>query len=75
MKKRQKRLAASLGALATVVLGLALAPPAQAATGCQYMFCAQGCYQGDCSDGCSQACYKDVCKAGGQKDTGCLYDE
>ena len=60
MKKRQKRLAAALGALATAVLALTFAPPTAAAQpGCVYMFCANGCYCGGCLDDCEPDCYED----------------
>lgn len=73
MKKRQKRLAAGLGALAAAVLTLTFAPPpAAAATSCMYMFCANGCYCGSCTGDCEPDCYQDFCTVVA---TGCNTDD
>jgi len=74
MRKKQTRLAGSLGALATAVLALAFAQPALAdPIPCEWMMCSSSCYSGQCDLECTNECYVDVCYL--TYDTGCLADE
>lgn len=76
MRRKQKRLAASLGALATAVLA-AFAQPALAHSHyvpCDWLMCSNSCYSGQCDLECTNECYLNgICY--NTYTTGCELDE